>query len=409
MALGLLGCSAPEPTQNEGQAGTVSGGAGGAAGGGMESMTPESGATSTAGAGGAGGAAAGSAAVGGQGGSSGSSGGATAGADPGGAPSGGSAGEPALPACEANQAARCTGTSALTCDFAGEAGDYVVTLDLGGPSASTTYVEVEANRRMLGNVELVAGETRRFAFGVNVRHPEGQPVQSVPAGNPGLQLYLRGDKPQLSAVCVQPLAAMPKVWIAGDSTVCDQSDTSYAGWGQHLPQHFAAPVVVANYADSGESSASVLASAKLWGAIKAGWKPGDWVLVQVGHNDKTVTTDAFRNNMTAFVTQAKAADVHIVLFTPISRANGGSLDSQHRSSGGANIPQIIREVAQSQSVPLVDLTTLTWNWLQTVDWHDYFALGTDATHPNQAGAGVVAELVRDAIREQQLELAKYLR
>src|SRR5688500_895595 len=261
IALGLLGCSAPEPTQNEGQAGAVSGGVGGAAGGGPGSITPESGAAGTAGAGGAGGAAAGSTAVGGPGGSSGSSGssgGATAGADPGGAPSGGSAGEPALPACEVNQAARCTGTSPLTCDFAGEAGDFVVTLDLGGASASATYVEAEANRRMLGNVELVAGETRRFAFGVNVRQPEGQPVQSVPAGNPGLQLHLRGDKPQLSAVCVQPLAAMPKVWIAGDSTVCDQSDTSYAGWGQHLPQHFAAPVVVANYADSGESSASVL-------------------------------------------------------------------------------------------------------------------------------------------------------
>lgn len=261
---------------------------------------------------------------------------------------------------------------------------------------------------MLGNVELAAGETKRFAFGVNVRQPEGQPVQSVPAGTAGLQLYLRGEKPQLSAICVESLEAMPKVWIAGDSTVCDQSDTSYAGWGQHLPQHFAAPVVVANYADSGESSASVLASAKLWGAIKAGWKPGDWVLVQVGHNDKTVTTDAFRSNMTAFVTQAKAAGVHIVLFTPISRA-GSALEGQHQSSAGANIPQIIKDVAQSQNVPVVDLTKLTWDWLQTIDWQDYFALGTDRTHPNPAGAGVIAGLVRDALREQQLELAKYLR
>lgn len=358
----------------------------------------------TSGAGGGSGGSGG--AVGGQGG--GMSGGAGTGSNAGGAPSGGSAGEPALPPCEANEAARCSGTSPITCDFAGGAGDFQVTLDLGGATASTTYVEAEANRRVLGSVELAAGETKRFAFGVNVRQPEGQPVQSVPAGTPGLQLYLRGQEPKLSAVCVESVTTMPKVWIAGDSTVCDQSDTSYAGWGQHLPQHFAAPIVVANYADSGESSASVLASAKLWGAIKGGWKAGDWVLVQVGHNDKTVTTNAFRDNITAFVTQAKAADVHIILFTPISRAGSG-LEGQHQSSAGANIPQIIKDVAQSQSVPVVDLTTLTWNWLQTVDWHDYFALGTDATHPNQAGAGVVAGLVRDAIREQQLELAEYLR
>ena len=284
----------------------------------------------------------------------------------------------------------------------------MVTLELGGASASTTYVEAEAHRRVLGSVELAAGVTKRFAFGVNVRQPEGQPVQDVPAGTPGLQLYLNGDAPKLSSICVSPLTAKPKVWIAGDSTVCDQSDTAYAGWGQHLPQHFAAPVAVANYADSGESSASVLASSKLWGAIKAGWKAGDWVLVQVGHNDKTVTSSAFRDNMIAFVTQAKAAQVHIVLCTPISRA-GSPLQDQHQSSAGANIPQIIKDVAMSQNVPLIDLTTLTYNWLQTVDWKQYFALGTDRTHPNPAGAAVIANLVRDAISEQQLELAKHLR
>jgi lysophospholipase L1-like esterase len=348
----------------------------------------------------------GSDAASGQGG--GISGGAGTTSNLGGMASGGGAGAPELPACEMNEAARCQGTSPITCDFAGSAGDFLVRLELGGASASTTYVEAEAHRRMLGSVELAAGEMQRFAFGVNVRQPEGQPVQDVPAGTPGLQLYLRGDAPKLSSICVEPLATKPKVWIAGDSTVCDQSDTAYAGWGQHLPQYFAAPVVVANYADSGESSASVLASAKLWGAIKAGWKPGDWVLVQVGHNDKTVSSSAFRDNMTAFVTQAKAAQVQIVLMTPISRA-GSSLESQHQSSGGANIPQIIKDVAQSEKVPVIDLTTLTWNWLQTVDWKDYFALGTDRTHTNQAGAGVVAGLVRDAIRGQQLELAKHLR
>jgi lysophospholipase L1-like esterase len=269
-------------------------------------------------------------------------------------------------------------------------------------------VEAESHRGVLGTVALAAGETRRFAFAVNVRQPEGQPIQDVPPGSPGLQLYLEGDAPLVSSICAKPMSGLPKLWIAGDSTVCDQSDTAYAGWGQQLPQHFSAPLVVANYADSGESSTSVLASAKLWGAIKAGWKPGDWVLVQVGHNDKTITASAFRTNMTAFVSQAKAAGVHIVLCTPIARV-GTALEAQHQSSGGANIPQIIKEVAQSEGVPLIDLTTLTWNWLQTVDWTQYFALGTDRTHPNPAGAAVIAGLVRDAIRDQQLELVTHLR
>ena len=325
-----------------------------------------------------------------------------------GAASSGAGAGPAVPACETNDIARCKGTSPITCDFGGAPGDYLVTVELGGADASKAYVEAETYRRVLGTVELAAGETRRFALGVNVRQPEGQPIQDVPAGTPGLQLYLRGSAPRLKSICAKPLSAAPKLWIAGDSTVCDQSDTEYAGWGQHLPQFFSAPVAVANYADSGESSSTVLASAKLWGAIKAGWKAGDWVLVQVGHNDKDVTTSTFRSNMTAFVTQAKAANVHIVLCTPIARV-GYSLEEEHQSSAGADIPQIIKDVAEAENVPLIDLTTLTWNWLKTVDYKQYFALGTDHTHTNSAGAEVVAGFVRDAIRTQQLELAKHLR
>jgi lysophospholipase L1-like esterase len=321
---------------------------------------------------------------------------------------GGSSGGPQVPACETNEKARCSGTAPITCDFGGEPGDYVVTVELGGATSSKTYIEAETLRRVLGNVELEAGESRRFAFGVNVREPEGQPIQEAPRGQDGLQLYLRGSAPALTAVCVKPYTAKPKVWIAGDSTVCDQSSTAFAGWGQHLPQHFKESVVVANYADSGESSATVLASPRMWGTIKAGWRAGDWVLVQVGHNDKSVTTAAFRSNITAFVTQAKAAGVNIALCTPIARV-GYALAAQHQSSADADIPAIIKDVARTENVPVIDLTTATWNWLQTVDWKPYFANGTDRTHTNPAGAEVVAGLVRDAIATQKLELAAHLR
>jgi lysophospholipase L1-like esterase len=321
---------------------------------------------------------------------------------------GGAGGTTDPPACQMNQQARCSGSSPIKCDFGGGAGDFLVTLELGGALASSTYVEAESYRRMLGNVALAAGEKKRFSFGVNVRQPEGQPIQDVSPGTPGLQLYLRGSAPSLSSVCIEPLQATPKVWIAGDSTVCDQDGTDQAGWGQHLPQHFKAPVSLANYADSGESSSTVLNSSKMWGAIKAGWKAGDWVLVQVGHNDKDVTASTFQSNITAFVSQAKAASVHIILCTPTSRV-GYALAAEHHSSTGANLPQIIKDVGKNQNVPVIDLTTLTWNWQQTIDWKQYFALGTDKTHTSPAGAEVIAGLVSDAIRDQQLELAQYIR
>lgn len=312
------------------------------------------------------------------------------------------------PPCAVNQIASCTGTDTIECHFGGEPGDYEVTLDLGGAAAGDMYVEAESHRRMLGPTTTAAGENRRFSFFVNVRQPEGQPVQDVPSGTAGLDIYVRGASPELAAICYTKKSPEPKLWIAGDSTVCDQSDANYSGWGQHLPQFFSAPVSIANYADSGESSGSVLGSSKLWGAIKAGWKPGDWVMIQLGHNDKNTSAGTFRSNLESMVTQAKDAGVNPILVTPISRV-GTDLEQQHVNSTGADLPQIISDLAADQDVPLIDLTTMTWEWLQTVDWKQYFALGTDKTHPNPAGAGVIAGFVRDAIVAQDIPLAAHVR
>src|SRR5690606_17800433 len=108
-----------------------------------------------------------------------------------------------------------------------------------------------------------AGQTQRFTFNVNVRQPEGQPIQNVPAGTPGLDLYFNGSSgvaPALQAIGYAPASEPTTIYLAGDSTVCDQSSEDFAGWGQHIPAHFDYPVSVANYADSGESSGSFLNS-----------------------------------------------------------------------------------------------------------------------------------------------------
>jgi hypothetical protein len=108
------------------------------------------------------------------------------------------------------------------------------------------------------------------------------------------------------------------------------------------------------------------------------------------------------------IDDAKAAGAHMILVTPISRASG-ALAQQHINSVGANLPQIIRDLGKSESVPVIDLTVTTYEWLQTIDWHDYFANGTDQTHTNQAGADIVSGFVRDAVRKDVPDLAKYLR
>jgi lysophospholipase L1-like esterase len=313
---------------------------------------------------------------------------------------------------------RCTGTSPITCHFGGQPGNYDVTVVLGGgASAGNTLVEAETLRMMLGATATASGQSQRFTLTVNVRSPEGQPIQSVPAGTPGLDIYFRGTAPQLQWIGYAPAASPVMVYIAGDSTVCDQSDAAYSGWGQKVPQFFNYPVSIANYSDSGESSASFLASNSLWGAINSRLKADDWVLIQFGHNDKTTTADAYRKNILSMVTAAKGKNAHPVLVTPIARAtfSGSTVSTQH-VYGDSDVPAILRKLATDESIPLIDLTARTSSWLNELGpngWESYFALGADGvrdkTHTGPTGANVIAGFVRDAIRSANLPLAAYLR
>jgi lysophospholipase L1-like esterase len=281
---------------------------------------------------------------------------------------------------------------------------------------------------MLGYVSTAAGAMQRYSFVVNVRQPEGQPVEAVPPGTPGLDMYFYGSggspgeeggvggnvSPQLAAIGFAPAARPVMVYVAGDSTVCDQDSTDYGGWAQMVTQFFDYPVSVANYADSGESSVSFLGNANLWGAINSRLMAGDWVLIQFGHNDKTTTTTTFHDDMTSMVTQTLAKGGKPVLITPPARAtfSGQTLGPQFIYTTPLDVVAVMKQIATEQSVPLVDLTALTTAWYNQMGpngWQRYHALGTDATHTHRAGASAIAGMVANAIRSQNIGLAAYLR
>jgi lysophospholipase L1-like esterase len=303
--------------------------------------------------------------------------------------------------------ALCSGADPISCHFGGPPGNYDVTVVLGGPDAAKTIVRAETRRTLLGAVATAAGETRRFTFSVNVRQPEGEPIQAVPPGTPGLDVYFvgaEGAPPAVESIGFRPAEQPVVIYIAGDSTVADQTGIDYGGWGQQLPQYFAYPVVVANYADSGESSGSFLNARPLFAAIESQLTARDSVLIQFGHNDKQVAAADFHDNITQLVTRVKAKGASPVLVTPVARAqfNGAGVATQHVNGVGANLPEIIRQVADEQSVPVLDMTVKTSQWLQEIGpngWQVFHALGTDVTHTNDAGAAVEADFVRELIVE----------
>lgn len=296
-----------------------------------------------------------------------------------------------------------------------EAGNYAVTVTMGGSSAGQTEINAETNRVLLAPVSTTSGESVTYSFVVNVRAKEGQPTENVSAGYPGLDLYFSGPSappPEVSAVGYALVGSATKpvmIYVASDSTACDQSDTDYAGWGQMLPQFFAPPAGVANYADSGESSGSFLNNSGEWAVVKAAMVSGDWVLIQFGHNDGSTTSATFQSNITKMVTDAKAKGATPILVSPPARATfSGSTLTDQSSLHAADM----QAVAAAQKVAYIDLTSITTTWYNGLGpngWQQYHALGTDKTHTNAAGASKIAGFVAGAMSSQNIGLSQYLR
>ena len=292
-------------------------------------------------------------------------------------------------------------------DAVAEAGDYLVTVQLG--STAPIYVSAESSRGLLA----AGAASSTYGFVVDVRGMEGQPDHAGgPVGYPGLDMFFSGPAGlKINGIGYALATAATKpvmVYIAGDSTVCDQTGNAYAGWGQMLPQYFQPPVGIANYANSGASSSSFYSG--FWGQIKAKWKAGDWVLIQFGHNDKGPTDAQVQANLEKYVTDAQAANVTPILISPPARVqfSGSTLSDQ----SGLH-PAAAKAAAAAKGCAYIDLTALSTAWYNSLGSASaalkFHANDSDITHTNFAGADKLASLIVGAMKSQNVGLAKYLR
>ncbi|MEU4746737.1 GDSL-type esterase/lipase family protein, partial [Actinosynnema sp. NPDC023658] len=313
--------------------------------------------------------------------------------------------------------AECTGTSPITCHFGVSPGNYTVTAWIGDrTSAGSTSMSVEARRRILPAVATAAGTITQHTFTINVRQPEGQPTGQGGTGTPGLDITFAGTAPKLSGLTVQPATGPLAVYLAGDSTVCDQPTAPYTGWGQLLSAHVSAGAVVANYADSGESSGSFLSNPALFPTVKPLIKRNDLVLIQFGHNDKSTSASAFRGNLTSMVNQVREKGGLPVLVTPpVRRLFSGSQltpTALHVNGVGVDLAAETRTLGSALGVPLIDLTAKSEALVESLGPTDSAQLYlresvdgvTDNTHFSEYGAGKMADLVVQGIRERNLPL-----
>ena len=301
--------------------------------------------------------------------------------------------------------------TAGACHFDVPPGTYDVKVVLGGESDSSTSISGETRRSLLPETPAPAGEHVVRGFTVNVRTPEGEPTG--PEGTPGLDLTVGGSAPALADIRVTPAKHARQIFLVGDSTVCDQPGDPYSGWGQQLPQYLRKGVSVANYADSGESTVTYLQNPQLWATVRPLIRPGDLVLIQLAHNDKSTDAATYRTNLETLVAGVREKGGHPVLVTPIVRRwfnADGTLNNNTAllvNGLGVDHPAVIRSVAAAKDVPLIDLTAKTKELVESLGVEGSKAIylyneKRDNTHTSVHGATVYAGLVRDALVAQHL-------
>lgn len=299
---------------------------------------------------------------------------------------------------------------------------------------STKDVKVES---------LPSGDHYEITFSVNTRtsdlpgggrvtlkqdefgHPRWDDVLSIDDlsfttadGKPLQPLYYNVD--------VKPNENMPVVYLAGDSTVCDQKDEPWATWGMMIPAFFDQGMAVANHAESGLALSSFTAQNRLE-KILSTMKAGDFVMIQFGHNDQKETGPeagadrGYSKRLTAFIDAVKAKGAHPVVVTPVERRrfrDGKPYGTLQDYAAAA------KKVAAEKDVPVIDLNAMSLKLYEALGEEGskhafvHYPANTfpnqpqalkDDTHHNPYGGFELAKCVVQGIKDNVPELAKRLR
>jgi lysophospholipase L1-like esterase len=257
--------------------------------------------------------------------------------------------------------------------------------------------------------------------------------------------------PQTSVATDAPLnPALPTVFIVGDSTARNQADL---GWGDHFAQHFdTSRINVANRAVAGRSSRTFYNEGR-WDHLLAELKPGDFVLIQMGHNDggsnaegvlkdtkgrssihstgdetatltlktpypsgplagqPTETIHTYGWYIRKYIAEARAKGATPILLTPtIRNIWTAAPDGRPTIEHDMGFRDLDLQLAVSQHVPLIDMASLEASRLEALGPEKTALLfPKDHTHTSPQGAELVADTVTEAIRESDSPLAQYLK
>ncbi|MBO7108607.1 MAG: rhamnogalacturonan acetylesterase [Prevotella sp.] len=255
------------------------------------------------------------------------------------------------------------------------------------------------------------------------------------------------------------------IFIIGDSTAANKDTTGgkqERGWGMVLQEYFDADYIrVDNHAVNGRSSKSFIDEGR-WDKVIEKMQPGDYVIIQFGHNDEKPKADrhtdpgsTFDYNLARFIRETREHGGIPILMNCVVRRNffiPAPLSEESSLGAGALDDELLRtttfkdgakmiegdtlvdthglyavaprDVAQRMNCHFIDANRITHDLEQGLGreaskkLHMWFLPGEepsvpqgrqDNTHYNVYGAHRVASLLADALCQEIPLLSKYRR
>ncbi len=276
----------------------------------------------------------------------------------------------------------------------------------------------------------------------NSRNPQLTPLKAMMKVDASQMFITASDK--------------PRVFFTGDSTVknADKDDDGMWGWASQASTVFdESKITLVNAARAGRSTRSFIREG-LWDKVYNSLQPGDFVTIQFGHNDICPITDAKARGVIASAkdtmhvyhldndtyevvysfgwylkkmiddTREKGATPILVSLTPRNEWPDGKIERRDNSYG-----KWYREVVEETGVAFVDMHNISADFLDKkfAKKHlsddkekakaevqqikekagEYFK--KDHTHASKKGAQMNARSFAQGLKDNNLELAKYLK
>jgi pectinesterase len=244
------------------------------------------------------------------------------------------------------------------------------------------------------------------------------------------------------------------IFVIGDSTAAKKdlsTGSPERGWGMALQCYFdSAYIRVDNHAVNGRSSKSFIDEGR-WDKVLSAMKPGDYVIIQFGHNDEKPAVErhtdpgsTFDYNLAKFVRETRERGGIPILMNPVVRRNFAQKplknddDEKLRNTTFADGSKLVegdslidthglykvapRDVARRMNCHFIDANQITHDLEQSLGvegskkLHMWYKPGEepslpqgrqDNTHYNIYGAQVVAKLLAEALIEEIPVLSKY--